>query len=443
MARKLDRLPQLLVADAAGNIMAHPTLKMAGRSGSEIIPLKPQDLIPLPEGSDLYALPGRTAFGYDEENGAFVPLTEGPDGQEVRPMAAHMAPAYTAYALSAYEARPDAPRLPLFAYAAIGELDGRYYAAGIRVDPDQRQDHALFDHALVDHQVKKLLKERPGNRLVTHLADCATVKQCFAAKNFFLERFEAPLPTAPVCNAACVGCISAQEPDTGFPASHKRIDFTPTVEEITGCVLPHFAKAENPVASFGQGCEGEPLSQAPLLEASIKAIRASTKRGTININTNGSRPAEVAKLMDAGLDAIRVSMNSAQKAWYEAYYRPRGYSFEDAKESVRIVASRGGHASINYFTFPGVSDREAEVEALLGLIRETGLHLIQWRNLNLDPDLYLSTIPGLEKAGKAIGIQAMLERVRKEFPGLRYGYFNPAWREEALKAGKPQGGKKA
>jgi hypothetical protein len=59
------------------------------------------------------------------------------------------------------------------------------------------------------------------------------------------------------------------------------------------------------------------------------------------------------------------------------------------------------------------------------------LHLIQWRNLNLDPDVYLRALGNLEPAGKALGVSFMLEEVRRNFPGLRYGYFNPAWKTEA------------
>jgi pyruvate-formate lyase-activating enzyme len=95
------------------------------------------------------------------------------------------------------------------------------------------------------------------------------------------------------------------------------------------------------------------------------------------------------------------------------------------------VADLGGKASINYFVFPGVSDREAEIEALLAFIKDTGLHLIQWRNLNLDPDLYLETLGDLSGAGKALGLRTMLDKVHQAFPKIRDGYFNPAWKHEA------------
>jgi MoaA/NifB/PqqE/SkfB family radical SAM enzyme len=227
-----------------------------------------------------------------------------------------------------------------------------------------------------------------------------------------------------------VGCLSFQKPEAGFPSTQNRIQFVPTLQDITGCILPHFEKAAHPVASFGQGCEGDPLLNPPLLIESLKAVRAKTGKGTLNVNSNGSRPEAVRELMKAGLDAIRVSLNSAQEPWYNAYYRPRGYTFSQVRESIRIVSEMGGKASINYFTFPGVSDREKEIEALLKLIKESGLHLIQWRNLNLDPDLYLETLGDLDGAGKALGIKFLLDEVKRQFPKIRYGYFNPAWKEE-------------
>jgi MoaA/NifB/PqqE/SkfB family radical SAM enzyme len=69
-------------------------------------------------------------------------------------------------------------------------------------------------------------------------------------------------------------------------------------------------EAEDAIVSFGQGCEGEPLMQWRLLERSILKLREKTDRGTINLNTNGSFPDRVTKLCDAGLDSVRVTLNS-------------------------------------------------------------------------------------------------------------------------------------
>lgn len=430
-------LPFLVVSDVQGRLLPHPSLRVAGRSGADIVEARLEEFIPLPPGSELFCLPNRLAIGFDRDKGTLVPLEEGPQGEETWPAAAFLAPAHTATLLPAY-AQPDpaAPKLPLFAYAALGWLDGHYWAAGVRVDEDPRQDPPLFEEAAIRQGVEERTRQRPENRLLAHLGNCALVNRCAAAQNYFLGRFELPLPSSAVCNADCVGCLSFQKPEAGFPSTQNRITFSPSVQEIAELAAEHLSRSALPVASFGQGCEGEPLLQAPLLKSAIEAIRSSTRRGVINMNSNGSRPDEVRKLALAGLDSIRVSMNSAQEAWYRAYYHPRGYGFQDLKESLKIMVGAGKKASINYFVFPGVSDREREIEALLDLIEETGLHMIQWRNLNLDPELYVETLGGpsvLIDAGEALGIPALLNEIRQQHPSLRFGYFNPAWGfEEAL-----------
>jgi len=438
-------LPFLVVSDVQGRLLPHPSLRVAGRSGADIVEARLEEFIPLPPGSELFCLPSRLAVGFDTAKGELVAVEEGPDGEEAWPAAAFLAPAHTATLLPAY-AQPDenAPKLPLFAYAALGWLDGRYWAAGVRVDDDPRQDPPIFDYPKVEARVRERLEAGGDNRLLAHLGNCALVNRCAAAQNFFLGRFEMPLPVSPQCNADCVGCLSFQKPETGFPSTQKRITFAPTAEEVASLAAGHLESSPLPVASFGQGCEGEPLLQAPLMAEAIKAIRARTRRGVLNVNTNGSRPAAVRDLARAGLDSIRVSMNSAQEAWYTAYYRPRGYGFADIKESLKAMVGEGRKAGINYFVFPGVSDREREIEALLDLVQETGLHLIQWRNLNLDPELYVRTLGGAEAlidAGEALGIPALLSEIKGQFPAVRFGYFNPAWGfEDALPRLKQEAG---
>jgi pyruvate-formate lyase-activating enzyme len=188
--------------------------------------------------------------------------------------------------------------------------------------------------------------------------------------------------------------------------------------------VPHLETAPYPLVSFGQGCEGEPLLMWETIRSAITEIRKHTDKGSININTNGSRPDAVEALCKAGLNSIRVSMNSARKSIYEAYYRPNNYVFEDLIESLKIVNRYGGWSSINYFVFPGMTDTEEEYEALRNLITSTGLSMIQWRNFNIDPDWYLGKL-GITETGEPMGIKAMMDLLREEFPALKFGYFNP------------------
>ena len=145
---------------------------------------------------------------------------------------------------------------------------------------------------VVEATTRKKLKKHKDNRLIQHLGKCCLTYGCPAARNYFLGRWEAPLPTSPACNARCLGCISLQ-PSGCCPATQDRITFVPSAKEIGEVAVPHLETAENPIVSFGQGCEGEPLLQADVIDQAIRLIRSSTSRGTINLNSNSSLPDQV------------------------------------------------------------------------------------------------------------------------------------------------------
>ncbi|HQZ74152.1 MAG TPA: radical SAM protein, partial [Chitinophagaceae bacterium] len=320
---------------------------------------------------------------------------------------------------------PEAPILPLFCYTAAGWLDEKFYVPAIRIEPDIRQECAGYDAKRVETGAQELLKNYPHNRLVAHLMNnCALTYSCPAARNFALGRWECPVPASPACNANCVGCISLQPDEEQIVSTQDRLNFKPTPEEIVEFTVPHLESAPFPIISFGQGCEGEPLLMWETIRDAIIEIRKHTKKGSININTNGSNPEAVKILCEAGLDSIRVSTNSARREIYMPYYRPNNYEFDDIIESLKVVNSYGGWTSINYFVFPGMTDSIAEYEALRKLIKETGLKMIQWRNFNIDPDWYLGKI-GVTDTGECMGVKQMQELIREEFPDLKFGYFNP------------------
>ena len=57
------------------------------------------DLIPLPEGSELFTLPDRKPVGTDPGSGEPLLLEKSPEGKDIRAVAAFMAPAHTAVSL--------------------------------------------------------------------------------------------------------------------------------------------------------------------------------------------------------------------------------------------------------------------------------------------------------------------------------------------------------
>jgi pyruvate-formate lyase-activating enzyme len=390
-----------------------------GRSGWDAWPIEPDEWIELPEGGSLYELPGRRGIGLNAETGEMGLCDKG------WAVAAFIPPAHTGFYLAAYETMPDAPTLPLFCYTAVGWLDGKFYVPATRIEQDIRQECTGFDDKKVKQGVKQLVEAYPHNRLVKHLADnCALTYHCPAARNYFMGRWECPIPSSPACNANCIGCISFQPEEESIVSTQDRLRFKPTAEEIVEYTVPHLETAPFPIVSFGQGCEGEPLLMWETIRDSIIEIRKHTPKGSININTNGSKPDAVRELCKAGLNSIRVSTNSAQEKYYTPYYRPNNYVFEDIIESLKVVREFGGWTSINYFTFPGMTDSVDEYEALRKLIRDTDLQMIQWRNFNIDPDWYLGRL-GVTEVGDCLGVKQLQELIHEEFPHLKYGYFNP------------------
>jgi wyosine [tRNA(Phe)-imidazoG37] synthetase (radical SAM superfamily) len=414
-----EKSPYLLYSDGKGNIFEDTSLYATGRSGWDALAVPHTDWIPLPHGGSLYELPGRRGIGIDVRTGKMRLCSKG------WAVAAFIPPAHTGLYLAAYETEPGAPTLPLFCYTAAGWYNDCFFVPALRIEGDIRQEPSGYDQDKINLGAARLLAAYPNNRLVNHLMkNCCLTYQCPAARNFSLGRWECPIPSSPACNANCIGCISFQPLEESISSTQDRLSFRPLAEEIVEFTVPHLQTAPFPIVSFGQGCEGEPLLMWETIRDAIIEIRKHTGRGSININTNGSRPDAVTTLCEAGLNSIRVSTNSARKNIYEAYYRPNNYVFEDIVESLKRVRSHGGWSSINYFVFPGMTDSVEEYEALRQLIRETGLNMIQWRNFNIDPDWYLGRI-GITDTGEFLGIKQLMELVQEEFPALKFGYFNP------------------
>lgn len=414
----------MVFADERGEIFNHPFLEMMGQEALAPFRVESRDLVPLPEGAKLFTMPGYLPVGWNSAGHEKAVLGEAEwDGRirRVQAVSAFMPPGFTRTFLPAVEQSENVSLLPLWAYAAVGWKEGRFWAAGIRVDRKENWDARQYDDRILLPLLKKKLSQMPGNRLLRHLRRCAVRYHCLAAKNLFLGRWECPLPVSPACNADCLGCLSLQ-PEDRFQASHERLNFVPTLDEIVEIAVPHLEQAREAVVSFGQGCEGEPLLQAELIAAAIRTIRRKTPKGVIHLNTNGFSPSRVALLAEAGLDSIRISLNSARREYYHHYCNPKGFGFEDVKESIRIASSSGVFTSINYLTFPGLTDTEEEMENFSALIRETGPEMIQWKNLNIDPFQYVSRLK--LGAGKVRGICRAIAGVRNQFPKIHFGYFN-------------------
>jgi len=413
------KLPYLVFADIKGKVYSHPYLRMAVADMDDFSLPQENSFIALPTGSNIFYLPGRRPVGFNPDTGSFESFDYF-DGKEAFAAAAFLIPAYLRLHNPASIVKKKVV-LPLWAYTACGFHSGKFIVTATRIDARRHQEPHFYNCKKVKAAVNIFEKKFRDNRLYRHLANCAVNYNCLNAKNLFLRRWEAGIPTSPVCNARCLGCISLQE-ECAVPASHQRLTFVPDAVEIAQVMTEHLKYGHKPMISFGQGCEGEPLLQSANIGEAVRITRGQTSRGVIHMNTNGSLPKQVEELCRAGVDSFRFSLNSAREENYNAYFRPRGYKFHDVLRSIFLAKKYKKFVAINLLTFPGVTDSKEEVNAWERFIKKTGIDMIQWRNLNIDPRYYFQHIPFPES--KALGIVKVLDLFRRRFPKLKFGYFN-------------------
>lgn len=406
-----------LYADENGNILDAPQgFQALARTGSEIIELTPEDLIPLPESADLMFLPDR------------LPLAK--YGDEIMPImgnavAAILPAGYTRLYMPAFKKEEDAQLLPLYGYTAVVVYKDELYVAALYTDENDKWDPAHYNTRNLHKLVKRVQKDLPDNRLVEHLGNCSLTWHCCTAQNLFYRRWEAGIPSSPVCNANCFGCISLQ-PAECCPSPQSRIKFRPTPKEIAQIGVYHLETAPDAIISFGQGCEGEPSLAVDNIVPAIEKIRQKTSKGQININTNAGFTDGIKRIVDAGLDSMRVSIISAVPENYKAYYRG-SYELDAVKESIHYAHEHGVHISLNMLYFPGFNDSESELAAWKEFFRENPVNMIQVRNLNIDPDAFAEIMPPFTKA---VGTKEFFRQINEEFPDIVIGSFSHYQKEQ-------------
>src|SRR4051812_3091206 len=164
----INKSPYILYSDGKGNIFEDNSLYAVGRAGWDAFPIPTDEWIELPDGGNLYELPGRRGIGIDVNTGEMRLCEKG------WAVAAFIPPAHTGFYLAAYETAADAPTLPLFCYTAVGWRDEKFYVPATRIEEDIRQDAPGFDDNRVQTGVADMLAAYPHNRLVKHLAEtCA------------------------------------------------------------------------------------------------------------------------------------------------------------------------------------------------------------------------------------------------------------------------------
>ncbi len=386
----------LASCDRKGKIAYDPTLVPLA-DGGIVREALPDELIPAPASTLEMMLPGRrplTTIGPITDRAAFaVALPAG----------------FTRLLVPAYVPERNAPALPLFGYTFACVVNDRLHVAAMKTDESDDWKPRVFERDELERAIAQRLEARPRNRVLQQVALCSRDYGCFTAQNVFLQRGEAALPISPKCNARCIGCISEQEADAGIPSPQERIAGEVDAAELAEVANDHLETVEDGIVSFGQGCEGEPLLRSIVIARAIERIRARNGNGTINLNTNGSQPAALARCIDAGLQAVRISLNSFRAGLYSAYYRPQGYGLDDVLDSIRLAIERNVRVSLNLLTHPGITDDREEIEAMESFLRESRVWMVQTRTLNIDPALYFEAVGrprdplGMRRAIEAIG----------------------------------------
>src|SRR5678815_2713400 len=93
----LKQSPFILYSDGKGNIFEDTSLYVTGRSGWDAVQVPPGEWIELPNGGQLYELPGRKGIGIDVKTGEMRLCEKG------WAVAAFVPPAHTGFYLAAYE----------------------------------------------------------------------------------------------------------------------------------------------------------------------------------------------------------------------------------------------------------------------------------------------------------------------------------------------------
>lgn len=407
-------------ANKDGEIFEYPALTMLGRTGNDWLQPEEPEMMPLPEGAALVSIPGFLPVGLDGKSDLQL-LEEDPycRNQMVQAVAALLPQGFTRTLLPACVKSEKQNVMPTMGYAAVGFKDNQFYVAAVQSDEHRKWHPAFYNTDDLPDRISALINKYPHNSLMRQLAHCSLEYGCFTAQNLFYGRWEAGLPTFNKCNAACIGCISESHIKTHSPQT--RLTYLPSVEEVSEAACIHLKRADEGIVSFGQGCEGEPSLNDAIIVPAIRKIRQSTDRGTINMNTNAGYTEGIKKICAAGLDSMRVTLFSTREENYNYYHHPRDYSLQQVKNSIVYAKEKNLQVSLNLLVFPGFTDSETELEALIEFIKKHGIDKVQLRNLNIDSDILLVGLNG-NQAG--LGMVSFLEILQQELPGLKIGSFS-------------------
>jgi len=393
-------------SDRSGRLVVAADYSAAMSDGSQVGPLV--EALPLPPGTEVVHLPGRPGIGLDR-SGRARELGQGRFG-----VAAILPTGFLRMTVPAYIDDLGAPALRPRAYAAVGaDSSGQLVVSAFALEPDagNADGRSVPD---LSARITATQRDHPSSRVLRQLARCAKDYRCRAAANAFLGRHDCALPVAAPRNERPPDVLVLRDDYDASPTEPAA--FRPSPQEVADAASRHL-EGGGTVVAFGRACEGEPLLVVRLVEEAVVAIRQRTRLGTIHLETNGSSPAALRRLCDAGLDSVAVRVVSARAETYEAIHRPEGFRFADVRASVAHAVAGKVSLALRVLALPGLTDRARELDALVGLAADlpAGGSLIL-SDLAADPQRALRIAPSAEVP---VGMRRMLERLRTDAAHLR------------------------
>ena len=388
-------------SDRSGRIVVAADYAAAVSDGSSIGPLVAA--LPLPPGSDVVQLPGRTGIGLDRA-GRARELGQGRWG-----VGAIVPVGYLRMGLPAYADDLEQPPLRPRAYAGVGaDSNGELVVSAVALEVEASAADGRSAPDLVA-RITAMQRDHPSSRVLRQLARCAKDYHCRAAANAFLGHHDCALPVAAPRNERPPDVLVLHDDADAVPTEPAA--FRPSPEELADAASRHL-EGGGTVVAFGRACEGEPLLAVRLIEDAIVGIRERTRRGTIHLETNGSVPIALRRLCEAGLDSVAIRVASARAETYEALHRPDGFRFADVRASIATAIAAKVSVALRVLTLPGLTNRRREVDALVGLAGElpAGSSLVLC-DLAADPQRALGVAPSSEPTD---GMERMLDRLRTD-----------------------------
>lgn len=370
--------------------------------GSVPVPL--DRAIPLPTDAQLVPLADRAAMGLDRR-GQVRSL-----GPARWALAAILRPGYVRTHVPSVEAAGDVTPLEPLSYSAVAaDTRGELVVAAVAMSgppaSPPRDDGG--------DAITRRLRTEPSNKLLRQLARCAREYHCAAARNAFLGQGDCALPLGAPANDEAAPVVALRRRDERAPLWP--VAFRVPAADVAAVAIAHLSAGGTSV-SFGHACEGEPLELIRDVVDVTARIRAADAGGEIVLRTSGASAVALGRAAEAGLDRVVVRLASADSPTFERVHRPTGFRWTDVRGTLREAAMRRLPITVELLSLPGLSDREADVAALVALLGElrpgTELRLA---DLAADPYALLARIPG----SATVGITALLDRLRAEAAHVR------------------------